>query len=153
MNIIYTSQEDKKSEVIKSYIEMILRQILKFDEDEPIDENQNFSEMGMDSLMMLEMKNLMQTMLGKGVTMNVSAMQELTTVLKLVAHLEQLIANMGQEEERGAVDLETFSDELIALINQDMVLPEYLKKIKDGMAPAVKRSQIKSVLLTGKLIN
>lgn len=67
--------EEKQGEVIKAYVELILRQILKFDDDDCIDEDQNFSDMGMDSLMMLEMKNLMQTMLGKGVTMNVSAMQ------------------------------------------------------------------------------
>lgn len=50
--------------VIKSYVCQILKQILKLDDDEVIDVNQKFSEMGMDSLMMLEMKNFLQTMLG-----------------------------------------------------------------------------------------
>lgn len=145
--------DDKQTEVVKAYIELILRQILKFDDDEPIDENQNFSDMGMDSLMMLEMKNMMQTMLGKGVTMNVSAMQELTTVSKLVAHLKEMIATMGDEEQdQGPVDFDTFSEELIALINKDMVLPVDSFSPRADLLPPVPRSQIKSILLTGEIL-
>lgn len=70
---------------------------------------------------------------------------------KLVAHLKQLIANMGQEEEeeRGPADYDTFSEELIALINKDLILPEEFHLTAAQTQAPIKRSQIKSVLLTG----
>lgn len=107
--------------------------------------------MGMDSLMMLEMKNFVQTMLGKNVTMNVSVMAELTTVEKLVNHLMELIVKMESDEEHplGPADYETFSDEMINLINKDMVLPEHIKPIH---GEACKRSEVKNVLFTGNVL-
>jgi thioester reductase-like protein len=133
----------EKTAVIKSYVEIILRQILKFDEDEKIDENQNFSEMGMDSLMMLEMKNFLQTMLGKNVTMNVSDMQELTTVSKLVAHLAAVIESGGADGDV-VPTYDTFSDDVINLINQDMVLDGDVVPEGDG-----KPTAISTVFMTG----
>lgn len=146
--------EEKRVGVIKSYVGTILRQILKFDDDEAIDENQNFSEMGMDSLMMLEMKNFLQTMLGKNITMNVSEMSELTSVNKLASHVMQLIKNSDEEESKtspltkqATMDkgITYFSPELKKIIEEDMVLPDTI----EGNGKACSPSEIRTILLTG----
>jgi male sterility protein len=86
-------------------------------------------------------------MLGKSVTMNVSAMAELTTVAKLVDHLQGLIANIGQNDNDPA-SYDVFPDELIALINKDMTLDERITPKIDAL-PAKNKSEIRNVLLTG----
>lgn len=145
----------RKQDVIKSYVCQILRQILKLDEDEIIDENQKFSEMGMDSLMMLEMKNFIQTMLGKNITMNVSELAELTSVNKLSSHLMGLIKTAkGEGEIEGKQEAEeedsySFTPSQKELIDQDMLLPDHVTA-KDDSRALCKRSDIKTVLLTGK---
>ncbi len=124
------------------------------DDDEAIDENQNFSEMGMDSLMMLEMKNFLQTMLGKNITMSVSEMTELTTVNKLASHVMQLIKNSSDEESKcskltrqATTDqgITYFSPELKKIIEEDMVLPDSI----EGDGKACSPSEIRTILLTG----
>jgi len=143
----YNSSEDKLS-VIRHYIELILRQILKFDDDDVIDEHQSFSEMGMDSLMMLEMKNFVQTMLGRNFTLNVSTMSELTNVNKLVSYLEGAIRDMEEGNSGEVVDHDTFSDELVKTINEDMELVSGIEVDPEVIEPCP-RGQIKSVLMTG----
>ncbi|ODM98078.1 Phenolphthiocerol synthesis polyketide synthase type I Pks15/1 [Orchesella cincta] len=141
--------EAQKLNVIKSYVEIILRQILKFDEDDTIDENQEWVAMGMDSLMVLEMKNFLQTMLGKNITMNVSEMAELTTINKLAIHVLHLIkkSECHGEVETSAADktYNYFDPELRNVLNKDMILPEHIR----GLGDPCDQSNIRVILLTG----
>ncbi|CAL8113277.1 unnamed protein product [Orchesella dallaii] len=135
--------ETQKMAVIKQYICNILRQILKLDDDETIDENMKFQEMGVDSLMMLELKNSLQSMLGKNITMNISEMQELTTVNKISAHLMDLISRANGTKEENSYNF--FTPAQKTLIGEDLILPEHVQ----AHGVPCKPSDIKTVLLTG----
>jgi nucleoside-diphosphate-sugar epimerase len=57
---------------------------------------------------------------------------------------------MGEEQETGPADYDVFSEELISLINKDLVLSEEFRPSQSQVKePTIKRSQIKSILLTG----
>lgn len=47
-------KDDEKPAIIKQYVKVLLRQILKLDDQEPIDDQASFQDIGLDSLMMIE---------------------------------------------------------------------------------------------------
>ncbi|CAL8113280.1 unnamed protein product [Orchesella dallaii] len=148
--------ELQKMAVIKQYICNILRQILKLDDDDVIDEDVKFQEFGVDSLMLLELKNFLQTMLGKNITINVSEMQEATTINRLAIHVLQLIKKSGQDQNCHDVASVTlvdaadkaynyFTPELRKILDEDMILPEHIH----GNGDPCDQTNIRTVLLTG----
>lgn len=151
--------EEKKIATIKSYVSTILRQILKFDDEEVIDENAKFSEIGMDSLMMLEMKNFLQTMLGKNITMNVSELAELTTINKLATHVLILIAKNMEPVTDGfgtesvslveSKEYNYFSPELRKIIEEDLILPENITAT-GHLESRQNQQNVTRLLLSGK---
>jgi thioester reductase-like protein len=135
------AQEEEKYNVLKGYLENILRQILKLDKNEPIDENQNLQEMGLDSLMMVEMKNFLQTLMGSRVVVSASSLQDCHNVVDLTNRLVDLIEGSG--------DINTTpltKEELNELIKEDSVLPEYIQPTETTFC---KPSEVKTVLITG----
>ena len=80
-----TSLEDREAK-IRIYMEAVIKQTLNLPESEILDVDQNFSEMGLDSLMGMELKNKFQAFLG-GRTITITSFQENRTIASLSAHL------------------------------------------------------------------
>jgi len=51
--------------VISKTLKIIIREVLRLPQDEAIDGEAKLQEMGMDSLMMIEMKNMIENLLGE----------------------------------------------------------------------------------------
>lgn len=129
-----------KLTVIKKYIKILLRQALRLDPTEPIDDNANVQDMGVDSLMMVEMKNAVQNLVGSRFTVTAAALKDANTTQLLAERLMDLIE--GQD----ATQLAKLSpDELQQLITEDSELPAQITAI--GEAKRV--SEIENILLTG----
>jgi acyl carrier protein len=136
------AEEDDKPRIVQGYIESILRQILKLDKTEPIDENQNLQEMGLDSLMMVEMKNFLQTLMGNRVTVSASSLQDCHNLVDLTNRLVDLIEGSGDDEVLPPLSKE----ELNLLIQEDSILPVHISPAETAHCQP---SQIRSVLVTG----
>lgn len=61
----------------------MIRQILKLGKDDPMSDDENFQDLGMDSLMMIEMKNVVQSTIGKRATITVNSVKDCHTVTQL----------------------------------------------------------------------
>jgi 8-amino-7-oxononanoate synthase len=81
-----TPQENRK-EVLKTEMSRLLKNSLSIPNHQSVDENKNFTEMGMDSLMALEFKNQLQHMLGKMVLLSNTAIFENATISKMTDFL------------------------------------------------------------------
>jgi len=127
---------DEKENKIRNFMEHILKDTLKLPASEVIDMDQNFSELGVDSLMAMEMKNRLQGILGDK-TLTVSALQENRTIRSLSRHLAIL---MNSDDLKEA----TLSEE--ELIQTDTVLPADIQAV-EGVCP--KPTDYKEILLTG----
>ena len=119
---------------IQSYLEAILKQTLRLPDNERIDPEQNFTELGVDSLMAMEMRNRLQGVLGDK-TLSVSALQENRTLRSLSTHMANLL-NSDNED----------SIPLPELVRQDSILPADI--VASNVKP-IQPSQFKHVLLTG----
>ncbi len=124
----------EKQEKIQKYMETIVRQTLKLPDNEPLDIDQNFSELGVDSLMAMEMKNRLQGMLGHK-TLTVSALQENRTVRSLSTHLAAIMNS-------DLVEALPLAEQL----KEDALLPA---DITSAPIPPCKPSEFKHILLTG----
>jgi acyl carrier protein len=119
----------------------MIRQILKLGKDEPMNDDENFQDLGMDSLMMIEMKNVVQSTLGKRATITVNSVKDCHTVNQLATKLCNLLT--GDDEDSSPTPTR---EELHKLIREDSILPE---SISSSPLPACLPSQIKTILLTG----
>jgi acyl carrier protein len=134
------TDDEARLEVVKRFARMIIRQILKLDKDEALNDDENFQDLGMDSLMMIEMKNVVQYTIGKRATITVNSVKDCHTVNELASRLTQYLLS-GESE----VPPPT-REELIKLIEEDSELPE---TIVPASQPACLPSQIQTILLTG----
>lgn len=75
--------EETKLEVVKRFVRSMIRQILKLGKDEVMNDDENFQDLGMDSLMLIEMKNVVQSTLGKRATITVGSVKDCHTVNQL----------------------------------------------------------------------
>ncbi|CAL8140616.1 unnamed protein product [Orchesella dallaii] len=134
---------EAKLELIKEQLKIILKIVLKLDDCETIDEEANFQEMGVDSLMFVEIKNHLQSLLGDRVTVNVSALKDCNTIKLLVQTLVKLIEIDSEEDNKGPPLME----EINALIMEDCILPEHIVVKPDQKIGNIQ--DIKRVLLAG----
>jgi aryl carrier-like protein len=123
---------------IRLYIEGIFRKTLNIPTDEVLDPTRNFADLGVDSLMIMEMKNRFQGLLEGGQTLSLSAIQENRTIQSLSSHLAEL---MEQKQE--------VSKSLPELLATDS---ELFPDIGPAEIPAVLPSKFKNVLLTGNTV-
>jgi len=84
-------QPKETERVLQKLLVHIVSQILKMDESEGLDIHQNLQEMGLDSLMMVELKNLLQGIVGSKATLTASLLQEANTISKLARKLREMI--------------------------------------------------------------
>ncbi|ODM96308.1 Polyketide synthase HetM [Orchesella cincta] len=141
-----TCGEDRDGKVatIKKYIGITLRHILRLDPQDSVDDNMELQEMGVDSLMMLEMKNSLQSMFGERVTVTPAALKDCSTVNKLGERLVQIIEEEGEFTSKAPPSL----DEIREQIKEDSVLPAEIAP-NETTLPPVLPSKIRCILVTG----
>lgn len=134
--------DESKKGVFKKYVKIMVRNMLKMDSDEPIDDLTEFQTLGVDSLMMLEMKNCIQSVLGSRLTISAQDLKDCTNAESLASRLLDMI--QGKEEQGEEMSLE----EMQALIREDSRLPEHIKVDAD-LIPAKSLGEIETILVTG----
>jgi aryl carrier-like protein len=84
------SSREERTRRIRLYIEEFFRRILNLLPSEVLDSNQNFLELGVDSLIVMEIKNRFQQKLLNGKqTLSLSATQKNQTIQSLSSHLAE----------------------------------------------------------------
>ncbi|CAL8093606.1 unnamed protein product [Orchesella dallaii] len=135
--------EDREEKVLvfKNFIKTIVRNTLKLDADEVIDDHADLQTLGIDSLMSLEMKNAIQNVLGSRMSLTAAMLKDCNTVDILSNRLVDILE--GNEE---TANIPT-QEELNLLIREDSCLPEHIKlDINANIKPI---SEVRTVLLTG----
>ncbi|CAL8093609.1 unnamed protein product [Orchesella dallaii] len=130
-----------KQEVFGKYIKIMIRSILKMDPDEPIEDSAEFQTLGVDSLMMLEMKNNMQNLFGQRMKVTASDLKGCNTTESLSCKLVDIL--MATEH---IVEVVPTPEELQQLIEEDSQLPTYIKPIDQNRKLP---SEVTTVLVTG----
>ncbi|CAL8084784.1 unnamed protein product [Orchesella dallaii] len=136
---ILVETEDKLT-LLTKVLGIIIRNVLKMDDSETIDENGNLQDMGVDSLMFVEIKNFVQALMGNRVVVNISSLKDCDTIHLLAETLVRLIQG---EETNEKPTLEQVNE----LILQDSQLPDHIRA-KEGQEIGSMRD-ISTVLLTG----
>lgn len=141
----YDSKNDKSEKIslLKCQLKDILRKILKMDNEEPIEDDANFQEMGVDSLMFIEIKNAVQSLLGDRITISASSLRDCNNTILLSEQLIKLIEGGDGVNE---LEVPPTTEEVNTLLREDSVLPE---KITAVGRPHKNISDIRTVLLTG----
>jgi len=98
-------QPKETERVLQKLLVHIISQILKMDESEGLDIHQNLQEMGLDSLMMVELKNILQGIMGSKVTLTASVLQEANTISKLQKKLREMILDCDELTEEEKIEL------------------------------------------------
>jgi NADPH:quinone reductase-like Zn-dependent oxidoreductase/SAM-dependent methyltransferase/acyl carrier protein len=80
---------EAKLAVLRDLVKSVIFSILKLEAD--FGDEDNFQDLGMDSLMMIEMKNAVQSVMGKRVTITVSALRDCQNGNQLAAKLLEMI--------------------------------------------------------------
>jgi NADPH:quinone reductase-like Zn-dependent oxidoreductase/thioester reductase-like protein/ubiquinone/menaquinone biosynthesis C-methylase UbiE len=138
-----TPEAAERLNLVKRYLHLVIREVLRLNEKDPLDDDTAFQDMGMDSLMMIEMKNLIQTVLGERVKISVGAVKDCTTINQLGRRIVELVS--GEEDE---VPEEPTREELIQLIREDSILPHEIRPT-DKNQEICKPTEIKTVLILG----
>lgn len=135
---------DQKLAHVQEYLKLLLRHTLKLDDGDEIQEDGNFQDLGVDSLMFVELKNAIQTLLSDRVTVNATALRDCNTLRLLSNRIVDLID--GNE-------LDDFgkppsAEEVAELIREDSILPEHIRA-SEGQREAKSVGDLRVVLLTG----
>jgi len=94
-----SSTEAEMVTLIEAFIGSVLKETLNMGMNEKIDEDQNWAELGVDSLMAIEIRNRLQAQLmGEDRVLTVMGMQENRTLRTLSAHVAHLLASAGLVE-------------------------------------------------------
>lgn len=133
---------DEKLEVMKNRLKGVLKFILKLDEEEVVSDHTNFQEMGVDSLMFVEIKNALQNLLGERITITASALRDCNTVQMLSEQLVKLIEGEDMESNEPPT-----REEVDSLLIEDTDLPADITA--EGKNPACQLANLRTVLLTG----
>jgi acyl carrier protein len=80
-----------RSDLIRRFVRMMIRQILKLGQDDPLNDEEKFQDLGMDSLMMIEMKNTVQSAIGNRATITVNSLKDCNNINELTTRLLQLL--------------------------------------------------------------
>jgi thioester reductase-like protein/acyl carrier protein len=133
---------DAKIILVRRYLGSIIKGILRLEEEEDLDPNVNFQDLGMDSLMLIEMKNNVQAILGSRAKMSIGTLKDCKTTNQASARLVELISG------EAGIPPPT-RDELQILIREDSHLRDDIFPPENGIREVCKASEIKTVLVTG----
>jgi acyl transferase domain-containing protein/NADPH:quinone reductase-like Zn-dependent oxidoreductase/acyl carrier protein len=114
------SDTEAKVTVLRDLVRSVISSILKLDAD--FGDESNFTDLGMDSLMMIEMKNAVQSIMGKRVTITVTALKDCQNVTQLALKLMEMIGR-----DSGAAELEATQEQI--LIQMAEKNPELVKDL------------------------
>ena len=89
-DILKDASSEERREKVQIYIAVILKQTLNLPENEVLDIDQNFSELGVDSLMAMEIKNRLSGIV-ENKTLSMSSLQENRTIRSLSTHLVKVL--------------------------------------------------------------
>jgi hypothetical protein len=84
------SGRKERREKVRLYIEHVIKKTLNLSPNEVLDPEQNYSDMGVDSLMEMEMRNRFQNLVGDR-PLSLRLMQEKRTIRALSSQLEELM--------------------------------------------------------------
>jgi thioester reductase-like protein len=132
--------DEGRSEVIRNFVRLMIRQILKLDQDEPLNDDENLQDLGMDSLMMIEMKNTIQSAIGNRVKITVNSFKDCNNINELTARLMQLLSGNSNT---GFIP--PTREEFLELTREDSVLPSHVIPAGPHCLP----SEIETILITG----
>jgi len=94
------STEGGRVPLVQAYLSSVLKETLNLGMDEKIDEDQNWGELGVDSLMAIEIRNRLQAQLfGDGhAQLTVMGMQANSTLKLASVHIAHLLGSDGRVE-------------------------------------------------------
>jgi len=142
---ILSSPGADRLSLIQSYIATLLKETLGMKPEENVDPQQDWGELGVDSLMTIEIRNRLQAhLLGEERILSVLAMQGLRTLNSLSIHVEHLLGaeNVGVEDANGGDNFENLKD----LIILDSGLPADIQIDNSSSLPP---TEFKTIFLTG----
>jgi thioester reductase-like protein len=132
--------DEGRSEVIRNFVRLMIRQILKLDQDEPLNDEENLQDLGMDSLMMIEMKNAVQSAMSNRVKITVNSFKDCKNINELTTRLMQLLSG---DSSTGFIP--PTREEFLELTREDSVLPSHIIPAGPHCLP----SEIETILITG----
>lgn len=136
-------ERDGKVECFKQMIKIILRNLLKLSAEERIDDLTDFHAVGIDSLMMLELRNGLQHVLAGKISLNAEQLKECSNTASLANRLvDSLLGSLDEEE------TELSEHALRTLMEEDAKLPDHMYPELSEPTPAPS-DQVQVVLLTG----
>lgn len=122
--------EEMKAVLLKE-LQLPFKQILKL--DSPLSSSQNFFELGMDSLMAIELRNNLQHMLGTSLTLSQTLLFEVSTLDELIIYVMKQLSHQGRQVEE--TDLLTREEQLLSRLDDlseddiDKLLEETLEHV------------------------
>jgi len=87
----YEANQGDKVFLFKTYLKAILKSTLKMDDSDDIDDNANLQDLGVDSLLFVEIKNSLQELLGSRCVISINAIRSSNTVNLLAEAVVKLI--------------------------------------------------------------
>nr|VFK14084.1 MAG: Ketoacyl-synthetase C-terminal extension [Candidatus Kentron sp. LPFa] len=127
----------KQRDYLAAHIQSELNRVLGFDPSQPMDPRQGFSDMGMDSLMVVESGNRLQASLGR--TLSSTLLFDYSTLGRLVNHIATDLLALEPPKEP-AIDVEPTTDKSREVLSRVKGLSEEeLRKLIAGKLRARKR--------------
>jgi acyl transferase domain-containing protein len=125
------AEPSKRKKLLRDLIQTQLREILRLPESAVIDNQLGFFEMGMDSLMAMELKERLQQSLGTRYKLTATAAFDYPAVNSLVKHIESLLNQFAKLEEKPTEKeaLETAKDKALKEKIKTLSLEEINKLI------------------------
>ncbi|CAL8131186.1 unnamed protein product [Orchesella dallaii] len=128
--------------LLKKTLGFIVYSVLRMDASDSINYNINFQDLGVDSLMFVEIKNLIQTLMGNRLVVSTSAIKESDTINFLGDTLVGLIEGDIEHD-----NTKPTHEQVNQLIREDCHLPDHIFA-KDGQQAKLV-GEVRTILLTG----
>ncbi|XP_021965943.1 probable polyketide synthase 39 [Folsomia candida] len=129
--------ETDRNSVILYHMGRLVSSVLQLEQNSGI--NRKFSELGLDSLMMIEIKNKTSNLLGGKVQLSINDFADSEDLENLVKHISNLINTNDSLKQ---------SEDISKLINQDSKLWDHIQ-ISPKCVQLVRLGQVKTIFLTG----
>lgn len=119
----------ERETLLKSFVMDVVRSVLGFPPSQQIDEEKGFFDMGLDSLLAVELKNRLQVGLGKNVTLGTTAVFNHSSIHAMVNHIASLL-NLPITESKDKKEMPK-SDKIKEAVSE-MSIDDIMKELKSG---------------------